>query len=1026
MSSFTLANGVRTAVVTDPRADGVQVTVRYEVGAADDPAGQEGIAHLAEHVTFDEQDGDQLLSARLSSAAMYFNAETTLDATTYISRAHPARLDDLIAIEAARMAAPCESISDAQFAREREVVLNELRERARSLDAITAITNELYPAQHPYHRRPSGTLESVGAITRAQVCAFIAGHYATSTAVVVISGNLTPAGARAALEHTLGRVAARELAKPPAISPPRIDAKEVAVPAPLENDSLVVTWALPADPAARAKFHAVLETAAAVIDSKLRASVKLLELGDERAPLMGLLILGDGTETKSNLINGAYYTLKDLPDWLAHQDVKELDPLAFGALQHHALYRLYGALDDARSRDPRIAALIAEGRDPGATLRTEVDAVTAMTREEAIEISRTQIAYKSANVMTLEAAGTNAVDHFALTTAITDPDRREPHADPAAAHHAAVAAPEPPHEVKRKLANGLEVVLLPLSSVPTIDVRLVFHAGSADEPSDQPGVSLLAAHDLGWQPRDAKDLLLFVTAGGVRHVDVEPDHTTFEIVGMSSQLDYLLAGLRRWVRDGSYIEETEGFAHRVAVARAHHDQASIASDQLRAALYGQRHPYAKAGLLREARETLGEEEASAFYAAHYTPDNAALIISGHFDPALVDRWIDYLFADWRGHALARTAPEARPHPASFARIAEGAQVELEIMLPAKAGSHASQLIAAAMLDEVAGDVRRQLGASYDLDAMLSEQRLATTYVIAGAIDAARTTEAVKFLAERIARLRADPELATRLFVEARDRVLARLSTTENLVDRLESDLDAGRDAGSDVATVRDLTIDQLSLTDLDLARAVISMRGAKDQLLPAFAALGRDPVVIPPIPTSDDDVVDKPPVVRPYRDTSVHELDDPLTSPSQRHGAVTFMAAAGTSFGTRLTPATQHHDLYWGPGLTIELGYRGRGPSRVGVHFGVASLNGGDGDARFTATDVGVLGQTRFADRFWAGLTAGRHFEASADGFTLGGELGIDLAPIHGRWLTAFAEYEIVFADPDQVTLWTAGVGWGR
>ena len=56
------------------------------------------MAHLVEHLTFDQSVDSQLLTTRLANVASYFNAETTLDATTFISRARPAHLDDLLAM----------------------------------------------------------------------------------------------------------------------------------------------------------------------------------------------------------------------------------------------------------------------------------------------------------------------------------------------------------------------------------------------------------------------------------------------------------------------------------------------------------------------------------------------------------------------------------------------------------------------------------------------------------------------------------------------------------------------------------------------------------------------------------------------------------------------------------------------------------------------------------------------------------------------------------------------------------------
>jgi zinc protease len=45
-------SGLRLVVHEDPQASRVTVDVSYRVGATDEPAGKEGLAHLVEHLTF--------------------------------------------------------------------------------------------------------------------------------------------------------------------------------------------------------------------------------------------------------------------------------------------------------------------------------------------------------------------------------------------------------------------------------------------------------------------------------------------------------------------------------------------------------------------------------------------------------------------------------------------------------------------------------------------------------------------------------------------------------------------------------------------------------------------------------------------------------------------------------------------------------------------------------------------------------------------------------------------------------------
>lgn len=79
VESFTLANGLVVALIPDEHANLVSVDVRYRVGAAQDPAGKAGLAHVVEHMMFEQraEPGGPTLSDRLAIAALGHNAETT-------------------------------------------------------------------------------------------------------------------------------------------------------------------------------------------------------------------------------------------------------------------------------------------------------------------------------------------------------------------------------------------------------------------------------------------------------------------------------------------------------------------------------------------------------------------------------------------------------------------------------------------------------------------------------------------------------------------------------------------------------------------------------------------------------------------------------------------------------------------------------------------------------------------------------------------------------------------------------------
>lgn len=556
ISTTVLANGLRVVLVRDPRATEVQVTTRYRVGAADDPGGREGIAHLVEHLMHQQVMGTQTLFAQLESSTTFFNAFTSFDATTYVARAEPARLEKLLAIEGVRMGFRCTTITEPVFARERDVVLNEVRQRDQETELQAALHRGLFPEGHPYRRPIGGTLESVGAITFADACAFADAHYAPNNAALVISGDLEPQAVATALGKFLGRVARRPVhARSGVVRAEQHDRIEVT--APIDDDAVLVTWPLPTDPLRYTRARAVGSAVVGAIDRSVAGRVIATVLGDERAPLLGVYIQPSGKETFDDIVEATRRALAQVPAAFRTARRTALGEIGFDSVQQTAIHDLYATLEDGSMRDARLAGYALGGRDPARALAAEFEGLREMTDINASDLAAEYFSFERATRVLLKAGERKAYGRaVSLQPAPHDHGPRREQPDPAQARVPAepMPVPAPVGARTRTLANGLDVVLLPVSSVPAVEIRLVFASGTADELPDQRGAALVAANALSFQLRHLNDLIKFVAAGGSNTVDVDTDRVTFVARGVDMHLDLLLAGVRRWVRDGTYSD----------------------------------------------------------------------------------------------------------------------------------------------------------------------------------------------------------------------------------------------------------------------------------------------------------------------------------------------------------------------------------------------------------------------------------------------------------------------------------------
>jgi zinc protease len=832
---FATGNGLRVVVIPDPGAGQITVTMRYRVGAMHDPQGRDGMAHLVEHLMFEHVWEGTTLYDRLDVATTEWNAFTDVDTTTYVQRGPAANLEELLEIEGLRLGLGCRTITDDAFLRERDVVLNELRQRGDASAINAAIHEALFPAGHPYRRTPAGSEATVAAITKDEACAFVDTHYVPGNAVLVVAGNVTEPEVDAALSKMLGRVAKRATPQTTAVAAPRRGGRRADRVAPVDDEAIVMAWPLPADPVDDARVMAVASMIANRINSQVGGSVSMLRLGGDRAAWVAITIDPAADESVAEALAGARDGVDGILQWLADE--------SFEAARQNAHHALFESFEEGYARDTTIADHVLAGRSPSKTIGAQIAALTKLTREDAKVIAASDLTFGRATIITLsppEAARSSAPAKIGAP--MHDAQRR-----PIAAIRERADRPAPDRMLghplagarTRILANGLRVVLVPTGRVPTVDIRIVFPVGAADEPAGRRGIASLAGHALTFSSGDVRDLLMFYASGGRLGVTVTDDVTVFTARGLDMHVDYFLIALERLIRNGRYNVSVGDVIHRIRDELSDDERASDSVTRAwRTALYGAKHVYVDANLPSTLGNGIEAGALGRWRDDHYRPLGATLIVAGGFDAAIADRWIDHLFGDWSGTPARRNGHHATLSPATITTDDDGLQIEVQVGMPAKRdpAARAAQMVAAEMLELVAADVRAQLGASYGVEAGLVEERLATWYSLRGYIDARRAGDAIDLLAARIAELRAGGGAIAPLFLAARRRVLDREYATSSgasdLAERIEDVVALGRDISFELAAPRAIAAVTLAdvaapLAAFDLSRAVLHLRGPK-------------------------------------------------------------------------------------------------------------------------------------------------------------------------------------------------------
>lgn len=235
--TFTLTNGMQVVVVPNHRAPLVHHAVWYKVGAADEPAGQSGIAHMVEHLMFKgtESVPDGEFSSIVARNGGNDNAFTSQDYTGYYQNIAADRLQLVMRLEADRMVNL--EFDDNEFELEREVVLEERRSRVGN-EPGALFREQAAAAQylnHPYGVPVIGWEHEIREYTRDDAVAFYRTHYAPNNAVLVVAGDVTAAELEPLAEATYGQLAARPVpararpVEPPQLAPRRLEMRHPRV-----------------------------------------------------------------------------------------------------------------------------------------------------------------------------------------------------------------------------------------------------------------------------------------------------------------------------------------------------------------------------------------------------------------------------------------------------------------------------------------------------------------------------------------------------------------------------------------------------------------------------------------------------------------------------------------------------------------------------------------------------------------------------------------------------------------------------
>jgi zinc protease len=663
---YTLPNGLQVILHVDRKLPVVHVNQWFHVGSANERAGRSGFAHLFEHMMFQgsknaskeyfeyvEAAGANLLEGGV-------NGTTNQDRTNYFATVPSGNLENLLWVEADRLATLPEALTKEKLDNQRDVVKNERRQGLENQPYgrwFKLVAENLFPKGHPYNTDVIGLHEDLTAASLEDVKEFFRMYYTPNNLSLVVSGDFDPAEAKRLIEKYFGTIAPGPALDRPAKTMMRLESEKIVeVRDRVPQERTYFAWH---GPGYFETGDAELQLTATILTDGLSARLNKALLYDRQLasnvagfqsgqPLSGAFILwatarpGANLDQIEQIVGDEIARLaKDGPT--AEELARAKTKWEFNFVSGLERIGGFGGKSDLLNQyntylgDPgKFEADLA--RHNNATIESVKNAVNTYlnTRNRVLIRFRPEKSGKPSDVAV---------------------DRTKP---PALGGDKTFKAPD----VKSaKLENGMEVFVVEKPELPKVAVSLVSRAGSVADPNAKVTTRLMRR---GTKTRDA--LQIDETLGNLGTGlgwGAARENASFSMEVLKRNLTPALGVLADITLNPSFPANEFDREKKLALdglAQAANNPNAIANRVSYMLAFGSDHPYGRpTGGLPGTVQAITREDLVQFHQSYWKPGSSALVFVGDITLAEATQLARQNFSAWTGGAApAVTIPAAKP------------------------------------------------------------------------------------------------------------------------------------------------------------------------------------------------------------------------------------------------------------------------------------------------------------------------------------------------------------------------------
>ncbi len=651
-----LDNGLVIIVEENHRAPVVAVQVWVKAGSVYETDKEAGITHLIEHMIFKgtKKRGPGEIASIIESMGGSINAFTSYDYTCYHVTGPRDILDTALDVLSDAI---FNSVFDPQeLKREKKVVLEEMRMREdRPAVALAeAIMAKAY-LRFPYRRPIIGYPDTVKSFTRKDILNYMARRYRPCQIAVVIVGDVDAETAMAKAAEFFGK---------PQKEPP--DKVKFPKEPPKEAPSLVTLnrevqegyfhLALPG-PNLLAKDAPVMDVMAALLGQGESSRLYRRLVREENlahtisaytfTPMGPGLFEVSGTASPENL-------RQVLKEALVEIFRLKYEPVLPEELEKAKVMVAAGFVYSRETMQGEARKLGTFEMIAGDPLKAQAyyQAVKAVTIEDIREAAQKYFSPKAVVAGLLASGASDLLSQEDLEQLVEEADLEASGVEPGSA---AWIVPT----VRKKLANGLTVLITPQKDVPTVAMTLIFPGGLRFETKETNGLfrTMTACWTKGTDKYTAEVLAAKVEAMGGR-IEGFSGRNTFGLEAnfLSEYFQEGLSLLADIALHPAFSSEELNKARPellAALARQEDEPLSLALKEFYRLLFSP-HPYGL-NILGDAEviQNLTAEDLKKAYRKYVRPDEGVLAIVGDVDEKKAFALVERLFGAWK-------APETNP------------------------------------------------------------------------------------------------------------------------------------------------------------------------------------------------------------------------------------------------------------------------------------------------------------------------------------------------------------------------------